>query len=383
MRDLTIGMSHARKAKTVGLRFGRAAAGFLLWTASAAHAAGTATELRIQGPGQEPQLFFACCDKGMAAAQKLLGDPAVIAQLKALDAGLAVALPSFDPQHAALVRALNAAGIPVIAGIQVPEDGPYVNAGDIPQTRAAVAAFESWTAQNGLRWQAVGLDIEPNFAELGRLRQHPWQLTRLLLSRYFDRGRVMRARAAYAELIRQLQQRGFEVQTDQLPLIVAERTEHSTVLERLLGIVDVRGNLEALMLYTSYAPKDVGAGIIAALGPGAQAIAVGSTEGPRGIALDWNEFSRDVLVAAHFTRTVGVYNLEGCVQQGFLPRLEAMDWKQTVVIPAGELEKARRREALACALVWLGTWLPAIMAVFAMAGLLWWGRGRRARHEPA
>jgi len=193
----------------------------------------------------------------------------------------------------------------------------------------------------------------------------------------------MRARAAYAELIRQLQQRGFEVQTDQLPLIVAERMEHSTVLERLLGIVDVRGNLEALMLYTSYAPKDVGAGIIAALGPGTQAIAVGSTEGPRGIALDWNEFSRDVLVAAHFTRTVGVYNLEGCVQQGFLPRLEAMDWKQTVVIPAGELEKARRREALACALVWLGTWLPAIMAVFALAGLLWWGRGRRARHEPA
>ena len=329
-------------------------------------------------------MFFSCCDQGAAAAQRLLGDPKVIADLQELHAGVAVALPEFSAARAALVRGLNAAGIPAIAGIGAPDAGGYINAGDFPQARAAVAAFEEWSERNGLRWEAVSLDIEPNFAELGRLRGHPWQLTRLLVSRYFERGRVMRARAEYAGLIRQLQQSGYRVETVQLPLIVAEREERSTLLERLLGIVDVRGNQEAVMVYTSFAPADVGVGMIWTLGPDAQAIAVGSTEGPRGLALDWEEFSQDLLVAAHFTHTVGVYNLEGCVEQGFLERLESMDWKQAVVIPSSELAKAQRREQMACAAVWLGTWVPAIVAVFLVAavGLVWlWRRRRRSNHR--
>lgn len=364
-----------------GRRLRRAAAAVLVWAAGAGFAARAAAEagVLVPGPGQEPQLFFACCDQGIAAAQKLLGDPRVIAELQELHAGVAVTLPDYSAERAALVRALNAAGIPAIAGIGAPDAGGYINAGDFSQARAAVAGLEEWSERNGLRWEAVGLDIEPNFAELGRLRGHPWQLTRVLVSRYFERGRVMRARAEYAGLIRQLQESGYRVETVQLPLIVAEREEHSTVLERLLGIVDVRGNQEAVMVYTSFAPADVGAGMIWTLGPDAQAVAVGSTEGPRGLALDWEQFSQDLIVAAHFTHTVGVYNLEGCVEQGFLARLESLDWKQAVVIPASEVAKARRREQMACAAVWLGTWLPGIVAGFVVAAvvLLWFGRRRR------
>jgi len=359
------------------------AAAVLVWIAAAAPgawASGTeaGADVRVPGPGREPQLFFTCCDKGAGAAEQLLGDPKVIAQLKELHAGIAMALPELDSKRAAMVRGLNAEGIPAIAGIQLPKSGTYINAEDFPQARAAVTAFEAWSQQNGLHWEAVGLDIEPNFGELGRLREHPLTLARLLLSRYFERGRVLRARTEYAGLIRQLQQNGYRVETVQLPLIVAERQTHSTVLERLLGIVDVRGDQEALMLYTSFAPPDVGAGILWALGPDAQAIAVGSTEGPRGLVLNWRDFSQDLLIAAHFTHTVGVYNLEGCVQQGFLARLESMDWNQTASIPATEIRKAQRRVAFACALVWVGTWMPAILAVLLLAiALVWMAPWRR------
>lgn len=333
----------------------------------------------MAGPGKEPRLFFACCDKGTAAAEKLLGNTAVIADLRALHAGVAVALPEFSAERAGLVRGLNEDGIPAIAGIQLPQDGTYINAGDFAQTQAAVAAFEGWSEQNGLRWEAVGLDIEPNFGELGRLRGHPWAMARLLAGRYVDRAGVFRARAEYARLIGQLRQRGYRVETVQLPFIVDEREEHSTVLERMLGIVDVRGDQEALMLYTSFAPAGVGAGIIDVLGGQAHAIAVGSTEGPQGLALDWKEFSQDLVVAAHFTPTVGVYNLEGCVERGFLGRLRGMDWGQRIFLPAASLRMARRRSAMARAAVWVGTWLPVPVAgvVAAMAGLVWWWRRRR------
>ena len=348
----------------------------LLWVAAApgpVQAAGpeTAAGVRVEGPGEAPHLFFACCDQGMAAAQKLFADRAVMTGLQALHAGLAVAVPDASAERAQLVQRLNAAGIPVVAWIELPCDGTYINAGDVPQTKAAVAAFEQWSDRYGLHWQGVGLDIEPNFSELGRLRGHPWRMVRLLASRYVDRARVFRARSSYAELIRQLHARGYRVQTYQLPFIVAEREEHSTLIERLLGVVDVRGDEEAIMLYTSMVPE-VGAGIIRVLGPDAQAIAIGSTmgdpsAGPRGRPLDWDTFSRDLLVAAHFTRTVGVYDLEGCVQQGFLERLRSMDWHPSVVIPAAKVRRAQQRAGAVRAIVRIGTWLPAIAAV----GILW------------
>jgi len=342
------------------------------------------SSIQVQGPEDPPRLIFTCCDKTVAAAQSLLADPAVIAALQNLHAGLALAVPDFSPQRASLVRSLNAAGIPLIAWIELPhEQGTYLNTGDFPAAEAAFRQFEQWSAQYALRWQGVGLDIEPNFTDFARLQGHRWRLVRLLASRYVARARVLRARSNYAGLIHQLQARGFFVQTYQLPFIVAEREEHSTLLERLLGVVDVQGDQEALMLYTSYAPE-VGAGMIWTLGPHAQAIALGSTEaapgaGSRGAPLSWERFSQDLIVAAHFSHTLGVYSLEGCVQQGFLGRLQSMDWHQSTVIPAPQLHHADRMSRAIRAGIWIGTWLPLIVALVLLwiAALIWYWRVRR------
>jgi hypothetical protein len=102
------------------------------------------------------------------------------------------------------------------------------------------------------------------------------------------------------------------------------------------------------MLYTSFNPA-LGSGLIWVCGPDAQAIAVGSTRGsdsdPHFLPLNWEEFSRDLIVAHRFSPIIGVYSLEGCVRQGFLRRLTTLDWNQSIVIPAESVQKATRLRA--------------------------------------
>jgi hypothetical protein len=340
----------------------------------------------VRGSGEQPRLFFACCDQGVAAMQSLFANPGVIADLKDLHASLALAVPDLSAERAQIVHQLNATGIPLVAWIELPnEQGIYLNADDASQAAAAFENFEKWTAQYGLRWQGVGLDIEPNLNQLVSLKGHEWRLAGLLAARYFDRARVYRAREAYGRLILQLQLRGYVVQTYQMPLVVADRRAHTTLTERLLGIVDVRGNEEVLMLYSSFVPN-LGAGLVWSFGPEAQAIAIGNTQadpsaGARGIPLNWEEFSRDLIVASHFSPIVGVYNLEGCVRQAFLGPLKTMNWSQSVLIPADSIRQANKMRGVISTLLWIGTLLPIIVAalLLLLTGLVWRRRNGRKR----
>ncbi|MGH9561653.1 MAG: hypothetical protein ACRD3S_09390, partial [Terracidiphilus sp.] len=276
------------------------ACGWILFFA-AKPAAGSPTDIRVQGPGVPPQLGFACCDQGTAEMQALFAEPDVIPAVRDLHAQVAVAITDFSPQRAQIVQLLNRQQIPAIAWIMLPaNEGYYLNADNAQQAVTRIRAFENWTDANGLRWSAVGLDIEPNFAELAALNGHRWSLFTTLLRHSFDGGRIKRAHETYSALIRHLQLHGYSVQTYVMPYVPAERSAHSTLLDRQLGTVEVRSNEEYLMLYTSYA-RQVGAAMIWSLGPHAQSIAIGSTDGPLPAGsgsgpLNWDEFSRDLLV---------------------------------------------------------------------------------------
>jgi len=111
----------------------------------------------------------------------------------------------------------------------------------------------------------------------------------------------------------------------------------------------------------------MGAGMIWSLGQGADGIAIGSTDAAAGgEALDWDSFSRDLIVASHFSKSVGVYNLEGCVRQGFLPRLVSFDWSQTVVIPAATVARAERMGRVVRVGLWTLSHLACIVAGVAL-----------------
>lgn len=314
--------------------------------------------------------------------QALISNSEVISDLKALHAEVAIPIEDFTPERAAAVRELNQDGIPVIAWMVLSkEDGVYLNADNEPQAAARMAAFEKWTADDGLKWDAVGLDIEPNFNEFATFKGHRWRLIGKLFERSLGR-RNARARKAYAGLIRGIQSNGYPVQTYLMPYVPAERSVHSTLLDRMLGTVDVRGNEEYLMLYTNNA-RAVGAGMIWSLGRNAQGITIGVTDGPGEVGsgtgpLDWGEFSRDLIVASHFTNHIGVYNLEGCVRQGFLPRLVAMDWSQSVVIPKSQLSRARRLRLISHTVLWVASnLLYLILVVLLLVYWLWRARRRR------
>lgn len=338
--------------------------------------------VRVQGPGVAPQLTFACCDHGVGEMQSLFADPSVIANLQDLHAGVAVAILDFSPERAELIRRLNQAKVPAIAWLLLsPEQGFYFNADTAPKAAARFVAFDAWSREQGLRWDGVGLDIEPDFAGLAALKDHGWRLYTTLFRRVVDGQRMLRARQSYLTLISDIRSRGYFVQTYQLPFLPAERRAHSSLLDRLLGTVDVRGDQEVLMLYTSFAhPR--GAAIIRTLGPDAQAIAVGVTDGDpsaKPAPLNWSEFSSDLIVAGHFTHVVGVYDLEGCVRQGFLPRLEAMDWRQSVTIPADGIRRTDHLVLVLVLVLWISSHLLYLVValVLAIAWIVWRSRSRK------
>jgi hypothetical protein len=317
----------------------------------------------------------------------LFADHDVVAALHDLRAQVVVAIADFSPERAQVVRFLSQQQIPVIAGVTLQtKDGPYFNADDVAEAPGQIAAFEKWTRENGLRWEAVGLDIEPNFGKLAALKNDRWRLITTLLRDSLDGKRIERAQEAYSALIRQIQSQGYPVETYTMPYGPVERNLHTTILDRLLGTVDVRGNENDVMIYTSYA-RPVGSAIILDLGPYAQGIIVGVTDGlpPAGSGfgpLDWDEFSGDLIVASHFAHHIGVYNLEGCVRQRFLPRLETMDWGRSVVIPAASVSRAKRHVMALSIALWIGSNLLYLAAAaFLLAVCIWWWRARRFRSK--
>ena len=334
-----------------------------------------------------PQLIFACRDHDVSQMQSLFADADVIADLKNLHAGLAVAVPDFTPERAALVRRLNQDGIPVIAGLLLPKEGYYFNADNEPAAVARFAEFDAWSRSQGLRWNAVGLDIEPNFAELTTLKSQPWRLFTTLLWRAIDVQRMRRAKQEYSALIGNIRAHGYFVDTYQLPFLPVERHAHSSLLDRLLGTVDVRGDQEVLMLYTSYAGP-AGAAIIWKLGPDAQSIAICCTDGDPRVnpaVLDWSRFSRDLIVAGHFSHVIGVYDLEGCLRQGFLSRLKTMDWSQSVTLPADAMREANHRLLLIELVLWISSNILCLIFVFllAIAFIGWRWRVRKIKGSPS
>ncbi|HZD48747.1 MAG TPA: hypothetical protein VE178_08365, partial [Silvibacterium sp.] len=176
---------------------------------SAQAAAAPSESVMVQGPGVPPQIFFACCDQGMSDMDSWVANPEVISQLQQLHAGLAVEISDFSTERTQAVRKLNEDGIPLTAWLVMSRgQGHYLNGFNAPEAEERFSQFEQWTTANGLKWGAVGLDIEPNFDQLREVGKDKGRLIWLLTKRFFDYDQVERGRAAYAALIARIQAAG-------------------------------------------------------------------------------------------------------------------------------------------------------------------------------
>lgn len=280
-------------------------------------------------------------------------------------------------ERAEVVQQLNAAGVPVVAWLLLPkEQGYWFNLDNSVFATARYAAFKTWTAEYGLIWDGIGLDIEPDIGEItqfakGNMRQLPRVIWRL-----FDNRRLMEGLADYRKLIDQIHADGYFVESYQFPLIADERQARSTLLQRGLGLVDLQVDSEVWMMYTSFLGRN-GIGLLVSYAAEAQALALGSTGG--GVdsefgkfkPLTWLELERDMRLAYHFCSDLYIFSLEGCVDQGFMSHFKNFLWDYPILIPESGLAKANSLRTAIQTSMWIikHAWLFLVGTV---AGLFTW-----------
>ena len=295
------------------------------------------------------------------ALSTLFEDKTILEKLLTLEASLSLGILDLSEQRAEVVKRLNAAGIPVIGWLLLPEeDGYWFNIDNYEKAAARYISFKAWTRKHNLQWAGVGLDIEMNINDLRQVmtRHQADRFVSTLFQRYLDKNRATRARRVYQALVNVIRSDGYPVESYHLPIIEEERRGRSTVLQRTLGLVDIKTDCEVLMLYSSFLRPD-GAAVLWSYAPNADSIGVGNTGGGVDVEgvidlepLSWEEFSRDLRLCVMRNKPVHIFCLEGCVAQGFLSKLEDFDWDKPVPIPE-RVNKVKMLRTGGAALLWL------------------------------
>lgn len=264
----------------------------------------------------------------------LVGDGLLLGHLRALGAQVTMGLRDLSLERAEAVKRLTGEGVPVGAWLLLERQHGYFATHDNAEAvEARVVAFQRWVDAHGLTFSSLGFDFEPDLRELDALFQHPVRALSKWARRSMDRTRRARALTSYRALLERLKAEGWSLESYQFPLLLEDRAADSHFFQRFSSSLDVPVEREVVMAYSS---------LLGPLGPGllegwtrtVSAIAVGSTGGgvdplPK---LSFDELSRDLRLAARACRDVSIFSLEGCVQQGYLPRLLDFDWDAPVQV---------------------------------------------------
>jgi hypothetical protein len=287
------------------------------------------------------QLTFFCELPG-DRLRALFADPALTALLAEHGCGVAMALIDLSAERAEVVRALTAAGVPVTAWLVLDElDGYWLSLDNVQLARDRWRQIRDWAQVQRLQFARVGLDIEAPHDDAVGLVEAPFlTLARLIWLRR-TRRQWRDAMADLHRLVAEVRADAVEIETYQFPIIADERAARSTLLQRVLGIADVRVDREVLMLYRSTLPAPWGETLIDAYGDRAEAIAIGITGG--GVAaleatfaprqLDLQATLDELARARRHTERLYVFSLEGCVEQGWLAELLRAELPQPLAVP--------------------------------------------------
>jgi hypothetical protein len=316
--------------------------------------------------------------------------------LAMMKASVSLAILDLSSERAELVRKLNQLGIPVSARLLMPRDqGYWLGVENAEVVEEFYGSFLSWTDQENLIWQAIGLDFEPDIREFEAFIEGDrkrWAFRRMV-RRVFQSRKLTYAQRIYRELVSQIHARGYRVESYHLPLIADERLVGSTLLRRILGIVDVLVDTEVWMLYSSYLRgrsnrPHFGLGVLWSYGSQAEAIGVGSTGGGMHLIqdhqlLNWEEISRDLRLAWYWTDQLYVFSLEGCIEQGFLTKLADFEWDRPIFFPESSAERVAGWRGFLQSILWISAHMLLILmgigsTVFFFVGLRRWIQKRRS-----
>jgi hypothetical protein len=314
-----------------------------------------------------PRITF-FCELETPALIHQFNDESLIPALQNLNACLSLGVLDFSPQRAEIVKRLNQAGIPVTAWILLPKElGYWSNIGNGIETTHRYDQFKEWTIEHGLRWSAVGLDIEPDIHLIQEGMSSSWSIFISSLKQFARFGRFSKAQNIFKELVARIKSDGFVLESYQFPLIVDDRMAKSTLVQRFLGILTIDSDREVLMLYSSFLGEN-SAGVIWSYGKDSRSIAVGSTGGgvelPKPIAvLSWEDFERDLLLAWRWSNDIYIFSLEGCIQQGFLEKLLAFEWDRIILAPSSQARKIDGWRISFQMVLWFLSYLPVLLGI--------------------
>lgn len=322
-----------------------------------------------------PKLTF-FCEMDTPELQEFFADPSIITDLQVLNASVSLGIIDLTHERAVVVRRLLDASIPVTAWLLLPKDlGYWFNLDNAHAAIDRYRKFRVWALSENLTFSCVGLDIEPDLGKMIRFTQDPWGSVKSLLLLTLNTQRLRLAREQYQGLVNEIHQDGYPVESYQFPLIVDERRIGSTLVQRLLGVLDLQTDREVLMLYSSFMGR-VGTGILSSYAIHSGGIGIGSTGGGIEIkgALPISHLNRDTLqqdlrLVKDLGKPIYIFSLEGCVRQNILKDLKSFNWSQPALPAPPTLSTVNRYRTLFHGLLWVSRnvlWLAITTVLFTL-----------------
>ena len=257
----------------------------------------------------------------------------LIDQLVRLQARVSMGILDLSPERAEIVRRLNAEGIPLVAWQLLPkEQGYWYHLGSADQAVIRYGQFREWSLREDLHWDAIGIDIEPDINEFQELLKYNLRTLLSLVKRLWNKKLSAEATATYESLIARMHSDGYDVHSYEYFFVADERLTGSSLLSRLFGLANVSTDKHVGMLYSSFF-RPYGVAVLETYAKAFDSTAIGITGG--GVELEgledkaplnWDELSQDLRIAGESVHDIHIFSLEGCVQQGFLERLDDFDW---------------------------------------------------------
>jgi hypothetical protein len=331
------------------------------------------------GKAQRPRFSFFCELKG-DEFRALCSDTTLLKDLRTMGAFVRVGLIDLSEARAEGVLQLNRAGIPVVAWLLLSEEeGYWFHAKNGDKAHARYDEFQVWTTRYGLHWEGVGIDIEPSMEDIKLGFAHPWRLAGTVWKRLYDKNMVPQGQETYNALIRRMRDDGYPVESYIIPMILDERASGTTTFQQALGILDLKTDKEIPMCYSSDGLMNHAK--VLTYTKETRVVALGSTGGgiilPTGKplpTLNWEELSRDILLARQNANEIHIFSLEGAVQQGFIPKLRDFNFQQDVYLSSKTLhenEVQRDRARRLFILLSYPTWLAiGLVLALVLSGFL-------------
>jgi hypothetical protein len=309
----------------------------------------------------------------------------VYAHLSIHQMRVCMAIRDTSDLRAEVVRQLNRRRIPVVAWI-VPDE--HTAARDYRMHDAAAFSeryqhIHQWSVAQGLRWDAIGIDIEPDIRDTVRFGDDPKVDYQTLIQRFGNRWHIDEATTQYQSVMTRIHADGYHSESYEVPFVRDDRVSQSTVARRLLGLPNLAAHHTVVRLCSS-AARPYGPGLIATYAPEYSAVIIGTVDGgdDANHPLSLAELLRDVAhVAACGVKRIYITEMAHIFANGWHEHIaQPTWWRQPLPVADENHRQVARMRAGLRALLWAGA-RPAVLLPLLIPVLLL--VRRMLRHETA